>query len=68
MNLPNSINAVFPMDLDNIGGDIKTMIFHAIFWWFIFIIIERIPKGYFERGITVPKTDRSDLDEDVLEE
>ena len=56
------------MDPDNIGGDIQTMIFHAIIWWFPFILIEKIPKGYFERGITVPKKDRSDLDEDVIEE
>ena len=44
------------------------MMFHAIFWWFVFILIERIPKGYFERGISVTKKDRSDLDDDVVEE
>ena len=44
------------------------MIFHAVFWWFLFILIEKIPKGYFEKGITIPKKDRSELDEDVIEE
>lgn len=56
------------MEPDNIGGDISTIIFHAVFWWVIFIIIENIPKGYFDRGITVTKKDRSDIDSDVVEE
>jgi hypothetical protein len=66
--LPESFNAFLPMLPENIGGDINTIIFHAIFWWFIFIIIERIPKGYFERGVKITKRDRSDLDQDVQQE
>lgn len=67
MVLPETITRVAKVP-DNIGGDIQTMIFHMVFWWVIFILIEQIPKGFFERGVVVKKKDRSDLDCDVLEE
>jgi hypothetical protein len=49
VNLPSTIQPRFPMEMANIGGDLYTLVFHAVFWWLVFIIIERTPKGYFEK-------------------
>lgn len=64
------------MEMANIGGDLYTLVFHAVFWWLVFIIIERTPKGYFEKLFQSKKDlekqknleDPLDLDEDVVEE
>ena len=58
------------MSLDNIGGDLYTLLFHAVFWWIVFIIIEKLPKDYFEKkfGKQIERKEISDLDQDAIEE
>jgi len=68
--LPNYIFPKEPLKMANIGGDLATLIFHAFFWWFVFILIERTPKGYFEKFYSknIEKKVIEDLDPDVVKE
>ena len=56
--------------MDNIGGDLYTLVFHAVFWWIIFIIIEKLPKDYFEKkfGKKIERREIPNLDQDVVDE
>lgn len=68
--LPASIAPRLPMALDNIGGDLYTLVFHAVFWWLVFILIERMPKEYYQKhfGKKIEKKFHQNLDQDVIEE
>ena len=74
---PKSIDSRTPLTADNMGGDIYCILFHAVFWLIVVILIERSRNGAFEKTINmmsckrIPPAKSDDeilLDEDVYQE